>query len=477
MALRTGKEYVSGLSDGREIWLAGEQVAVAEHPALRPVIDSVAGLYDLQHDPAVQAEVSYQEAPGGPRYPIGYLIPRDREDLVTRRTGITCFAEACFGLMGRTPDNVATLVMAFASAAEFFSGHSPRFGDNIRAYYQWCRENDPFIAIASANPQVDRSRGLDDLDDPLVPLKIVRETSDGLVVKGAKMTSTLAPVTDELLVFPIPGYRKDEHAYTAGFAIPVNTPGLRIVCREPYAMSGRNRFDHPLSRFDEIDATCVFDDVLVPWDRVFFHGDPDAANSLIWATTGFQHQGHHGMIRGLAKAELMVAVAVRLAESTRSTAHLHVKEMLGEVLGLLDSARACLLLSEVDATRSRWGTFVPAASAVYTSRYQFPAACDRMAEVIRILGSGAIIAAPTAADLAPGLPHDVGRYFATGDMTGPDRIGLLKLAWELSGDAFGQRQLLYERYYGGDPVRLAAAHYQTYDKQRLEDVLLRALAG
>jgi len=100
-----------------------------------------------------------------------------------------------------------------------------------------------------------------------------------------------------------------------------------------------------------------------------------------------------------------------------------------------------------------------------------------MAEVIRILGSGAIIAAPTAADLAPGLPHDVGRYFATGDMTGPDRIGLLKLAWELSGDAFGQRQLLYERYYGGDPVRLAAAHYQTYDKQRLEDVLLRALAG
>ncbi|MFE9581500.1 4-hydroxyphenylacetate 3-hydroxylase family protein [Nocardia sp. NPDC006044] len=472
--IRTGADYLRGLRDGREVWLAGHRVPdVLAEPALAGVAHSVAQLYDLQHDPALQDVLVDQE--DGQLVPVSLAAPRDAHALRRRGAAFRATAEATFGLLGRSPDFVNTAVTAFASADAFFASVDPRFGRNIRAFHAQCRASDLFLSHATINPPADRGRSSNDQDDPYIHLRIVRETSEGVVVRGAKLIGTLVPIADEIVVFPLPKYHPGDEAYTVAFSIPVGTPGVRIVCREPFVSDPGRRVSNPLGAYDEMDATCIFDDVTVPWDRVFFYGDVDAANRLYDVTTARHHTGQHGIVRGAAKAELLVGIAIALAEMSGTNAFLHVQEMLGEVLGSLELAKAGVLAAEANAAPSAWGTHTPAIEPIMALRYHFPKLTARMIEVIQILGGGSLLGTPAEEDLRSELWPAIEPFFRGRGVSGEERVRLLKLAWDATGSAFGQRQMQYERYHSGDPVRLAAAQYFGYDTTSLLDGVGRAL--
>ncbi|HEY6737691.1 MAG TPA: 4-hydroxyphenylacetate 3-hydroxylase N-terminal domain-containing protein [Actinopolymorphaceae bacterium] len=465
MGTRSGKQYTKGIEDSREVWLAGERVAnVATHPALEGSVRSIANLFDRQLDPAHEAALTYEEPGTGERCPIAYRPPSDPADLVARRHAFKSQADATYGLMGRSPDFVATAVTAFATAADYFGQVEPDFAHHIRRYYEYCRSQDLFLAHATINPSTDRSKTSSEGENVHTHLRVSGRSSEGLRVSGAKLISTLAPIADELVIFPLPGYREGDEEFTAAFAVPIATEGLRLVCREPFGGAhGRDPFDHPLAGFDEIDATCVFDNVFVPWERVFFYGDVSLANRLYDATTARHHTGHHGITRGVAKAELLVGVAVALAESANAARFLHVQEMLGELIGYLELAKGIVLQAEADATDSAWGTLTPSMRAIQAARYHFPRMYARMVEVVQLIGAGGLLSTPTSADLAGG-PEQLEPLFRAADgSSGRDRVAMLKLAWDITGDGIGQRQLQYERYHSGDPVRLAAQEYLHFD--------------
>lgn len=477
MAIRSGQQYLDGLDDGRDVRMAGARVEnVATHPALRGPCETIAGLYDRQHDPSLHSLLTHPGSDQEDDTAIAFASPRSAEDLRRRRLAFKSTADATFGLMGRSPDFIATAVTAFAGAADYFGSLNTSFARNITNFWRFSRSNDLFLAHATINPSTNRAAGSSHSSNASTHLKVVAEESAGLRMSGAKLISTLAPIADELVVFPLPGYRDGDEAFTAAFAVPTASPGLRFVCRESLGGSAaRAPLDHPLGRYDEMDATCIFDDVLVPWDRVFFYGDVDMANRLYDATTARHHTGHHGITRGVAKAELLVAIAVALAESAQTSRFLHVQEMLGEVIGMLELARGAVLQSEEQAQLSHWGVLTPAIEPIQAVRYHFPKMCARMIEVIHIIGGGSLLAAPTFADLDDSGGERVEALFAAADGgSGRQRIGLLKLAWDASGDAFGQRQMQYERYHSGDPVRLAAQQYLAYDTERLHEIVRRA---
>lgn len=478
MTIRTGQQYVTGLSDGRQVWLAGERVLdVTKHPALAGPVASVAALYDLQHAPEWTDVLTNRDKTTGERTAVACYSPCTGSELRRRREAFKATADATFGMMGRSPDFVNTAVTTFAAAADYFGQVDPSFADNIRRYHEYCQRHDLFLAHATINPPTDRSKNSAEQSNAATHLRIVKETADGLVVRGAKMIGTMVPIADELLVFPLPRYQPGDEPYTAAFAIQTNTPGFQIVCREPFGGSGgRDAFDHPLAAYDEMDATCVFDNVVVPWERVFFRGDVELANRLYDATTARHHTGHQGVIRGLAKAELLVGIAIMLAESAKTTAFLHVQEMLGEIIGLLELARGAVLLCEEQASVSCWNMMTPHIAPIQALRYHFPRICARLVEVIQILGGGSLLCTPTLADLEAADAPKMTQFFqVAGLASARDRIQLLKLAWDASGDAFGQRQLQYERYHSGDPVRLAAQQYLSYDAVPLRDTVARAL--
>jgi 4-hydroxyphenylacetate 3-monooxygenase oxygenase component len=467
MGVRNGAEFIAGLkAHPKDVWIAGRQVGdVTSDLAFRLPVESLAGLFDQQVQPELRDIMTYQDEESGRPAGLSFLIPRSRDDLVRRRAAMQVWAEATFGLMGRSPDYLNTVLVAFVDAPEFFAQGGAKFADNVQGYYRYCRDNDLFLTHAIVNPQIDRSKSSSDQADPFIHLGVVEQTREGLVVRGAKMLATHGPTADELLVYPLPGsLRSGEEQHALAFGIPTDTPGLRFICREQFDAGMQSEWDHPLgARFEEPDAMAVFNDVLVPWERVFLHADVARGNALFAETSIQNHTGHQTAIRGLAKCQFLTGLAVALTRTVKTDGFLHVQEQLGELLGYLQLIEGAILLSEQNAETTGHGTVRPAYAPLQALRYQIPRFYERMVQVTQVLGAGGLLINPTQADLQSTIAPDIARYYRGAGVEATERIRLFKLAWDATGTQFGQRQLQYERYYAGDPVRTAATLYLKHD--------------
>ncbi|MDT7777060.1 MAG: anthranilate 3-monooxygenase / 4-hydroxyphenylacetate 3-monooxygenase [Pseudonocardiales bacterium] len=479
MTVRSGVQYLERLQKTpREVWLRGERVEdVTAHSAFRAPIQQIARLYDMQHDPAY-ADVLTRPGPNG-LVGTSFVAPTSYDDLVGRREAFRVWSEATLGLMGRSPDFLNTTVMAFAEEPGVFAQLGQRYADNVARYYEYVRDNDLFLTHALITPQTDRSRSSAEQADAFLHMGVVEETADGLVVRGARMLATLAPMADELIIYSLPGLRPGDERHAAVFAIPIETPGLRLISREPFDDGTRNRFDHPLSaHFEEADSLVVFDDVLVPWDRVFLHGSVELANKLYVETNLRQHTAHQTGVRGLVKMQFITGVAMKLAQTVKIDSFLHVQQKLGELVAATETCRALVRAAEIDHETSSSGNslrcgFLP----LQTLRMHLSASYPKAAEVLQTLGAGGLLMMPSAEDFGSEIGDDIARYFQGADgLDATQRVRLYKLAWDLCGDGFGQRAVLYERYYAGDPVRLYAMNYLGYDKTDAFRLVDRALA-
>jgi 4-hydroxyphenylacetate 3-monooxygenase oxygenase component len=479
MGVRDGQSYISRLkSHPRDVWIAGRKVGdVTADPILRRPVAAMAALYDCQTDPALHSTMTYLPDDGDGPAGVSFIIPRSHGDLVHRRKAMRVWADASFGTMGRSPDFLNTVLASFADAPEVFAECRPAFADNVKRYYRYCRDNDLFLTHTLVNPPVDRSKSASQQADPYAYLGAVEETRDGLIVRGAKMLATQGPTADEIIVYPLPfSVRPGEEKYALAFAIPADVKGLRFICREPFDQGSQSEWDHPLgTRFEEPDAVAIFDDVLVPWDRVFLYGNVALANTM-FARTGVQcHTGHQTAVRGLAKCEFMTALAVALARSVKIDGFIHVQEKLGECIGYLQLIEGAIVLAEQKAETSAHGSVRPAPEPLHALRYNIPRFYERMVQVTQVLGGGGILSNPMQADLMAAIGADIQRYYRGADRDAEAKIRLSKLAWDATGTQFGQRQLQYERYYAGDPVQTGASIYSRGDHGALLAHVERAL--
>jgi 4-hydroxyphenylacetate 3-monooxygenase len=468
MGIRTGEQLLQSLQDGRQLFIDGERVGdVTTDPRFAAAAQSLAELYQMQHDPALIDRMTFSSPSSGESVGLSFIEPRSVEDLIRRRDMVKIWMDATCGMFGRSPDFMNIFFTGFASAADEFGRHDKRFAENVRGYHAYIRENDVCLTHTLVNPQVDRSRPVEKQDKDLAA-KIVKETDAGIVIRGARMVSTLCAYAHDLLALPSTylANSKEAEPYAFGFSVPVNTPGLRFICRPSVIhQNAASVMDYPLSaRLDETDAMVVFDDVLVPWERVFIHRDPELCNGL-YNRTGIMPQiMHQFATKNLAKAEFMMGLGFAIAKSTNIDQHLHVQGMLSELIQYAEFCRACLRASEADAAPGPSGVTTPAAMPLWTIRMMFPKMFVRMCEIIQLLGAGGLVAVPSYAELQGPAAADVTTYFQAANTDAAARVKLFRLAFDAAVSSFSGRQQLYERYYSGDPVRLAGTLYGLYDK-------------
>jgi len=334
------------------------------------------------------------------------------------------------------------------------------------------------LTHAIVSPQYDRRKSPAEQEDPYLVLGKVRETDAGIVVRGARMLATHAPYCNEVLVWPFERLTPNDTAYALWFACPLNAPGLKLLSREPYG-SEEPLFDRPLSsRFDEGDCVLIFDDVLIPWDRVFVDGQTDfRLRDKGEAREGPIHIfGAQQTTRALVKAEFMYAVANGVAEAIGIDGFLHVQQMLGEMLVYVDCIKGMEKLYESQAIERDGQLFMPA-DAVTGGRDLLPHYFQRMSWILReICGAGQVMT-PSLADFnLPELRPYLDKYFrGKPGVSAVDKVKLFKLAWELASDKFGSRATIYEYYHSGDPVRNTANVHVGADKARYRDLLDRVL--
>jgi aromatic ring hydroxylase len=374
-------------------------------------------------------------------------------------------------------------VTDMAAIREVLSRREARFGDNAWQYYELCREKDLCLTHTLVDPQIDRSQGVEAQN----ALRIVRETDAGLMVSGARMLSTLAPISDELWVGPYMPRKPGEDAYAFSFSVSMAAPGLKFICREPFDL-GRSAFDRPLSsRFDEGDAVAIFDDVRVPWERVFAAGDVEIYNLIAPAAPGFMIL--QAVIRGTVKLRFFAGLACLVAQAVGRTEMPRYQEMLGELIGNVELAEGLLTATaqqvlynathpfghQEGAGRSSATTpgVIPGLGTLFGTpgrgmvgvtavRLFFPPAMAQAVDTIRMMGSSGLLMTPTEKDFAnPDLQDILPQYFRGRDMSAKDRVRVMKLAWDAVSTQFGGRQALYERFFAGDPISARMLYYGT----------------
>jgi 4-hydroxyphenylacetate 3-monooxygenase len=467
MGARSGSEFLSRLDrTQRELWYGGEKLSgsVSQHPAFRELAKTMAALYDLQLQPDLAEVMTYQSPSNNARVGLSFLQPKSKEDLKARSRMMKTWADFSGGMLGRTPDYLNSSLMAMASAAGFFAKGEHDYGANIQKYYEHVRENDLLLTHTLINPQVNRSVGPSKQSDPFIAARILEKKTEGVLVRGARMLATL-PIADEIVVFPSTVVRsgQDDLPYSMAFALPVSAKGLKFICRESFASESRT--DHPLaSRFDEQDAVVIFDDVLVPWDRVFLLEDAERANTVSEATGAIVFMAHQATVREIAKAEFILGLATLMAETIGADQFPQVQEKLSEIILIVETMKAFLRSSEEGASLNRWGVMSPDYVPLNSARNLWPRVAPTLATIVKQIGASGLMAIPPEGIMGSSERKDVEKYYQAKNTGAEERLRLFKLAWDVAGSSFGGRQDLYERFFFGDPVRMASAYYGWYDK-------------
>jgi len=484
MGARTGQQYIEALSAISQracIYLNGERVAdVTKVPVFQGPIAAVAAQYDMQHDPRYRDILTFPSPKTGEPVSTACMLPRSQADLIKQRQAFKLHTDQNFGFMGRAPHFMQAMIAGWARNQESFAVSGDEFRQNAVSYYEFIRDSDVFMTHVLINPQIDRSKASSEQEDPFIHLGKVRETDEGIIVRGAKMLGTMGPLTEELVVVPFGGIASGDHEYALTFAIPLDAPGLKLICREPFGKPGQ-QFDHPLSsRFEEIDCFAIFDDVLVPWDRVIVPGRPgseDVVNGVVRRDAGAQNATQTAS-QMLSQMELATGVALRLADSVGITGFLHVQEKLGEMILMLEMCRMTFYGAEMHAIEGADGVWNPGGLAMRSIRLLGIQMYERMTEIIRILAGGGFFQAPTEADMNnPEIRPYIDKFMRGREgFPAEERLRIFKLAWDITGEAFGMRAQQYVHFHGGDPIRLMAGIYLSYaGKDQLLETVDRAL--
>jgi anthranilate 3-monooxygenase (FAD)/4-hydroxyphenylacetate 3-monooxygenase len=482
MGIRTGKQFIDGLRDGREVWYDGRRVEdVTAFPPFASAVRELAALYDAQHV-AAQRDVLTADVPElGGRIGRAFEMPRTREQLRGKRDAYIAWAEASCGMLGRSPDFLNVMLTALAAKPRFFTELAPARAEAVVGYYRHVARNDLFLTHALLDPQLDKGRLRHQQRDPGVPLRVVDRTSTGLVVHGIKRIATAAPYADEILVWPFPPtFQPGEEPYANVFAIPMATPGLRTICRPSFARTGHPA-DHPLSsRFDEMDATVVFDHVLVPWDRVFLHENIALLNRMYRETRMRELTAHQTNARLEVKLGFLYAICVRLAEAAGLDARGDIQEALGEaavrVEVIRNTTRAAEEQAQVDADN---GILYPDLFALQAGRALGPVYYPELLALMKRLAGGGLVQLPVSlAEFDSPIGADLDRALSGAGLSGRDKTRLFKLVWDLVGTEFGARHELYEMNYAGERGALVAGVHREYSRgQHYINHLDRFLGG
>ncbi len=462
---KTGAEHIASLRDGRTVYIDGQLVPdVTTHPAFRNAVQSAGALYDFQAQPENIEMMTFKPEGSNRRVNRAWQMPRSYEEMVQRRKALQAWANVHYGFMGRSPDHVASALVGQRMGIDVFRKHSPDRAKAFADYFDYAAKSDLFLTYVIINPQAERAKDWSQQADNLVA-RIVDEDSGGITIRGAKMLGTSSILANEVLVANLQPLKPGEEDLAFSCALPINTKGIRILSRKSYKSAAVSIFDNPLSsRFDENDALIYFDDVKVPWDRLFVYRDTHMCRQQFHDTQGHSYQNYQAQIRLSVKIKFLLGLARRLTEAIGTTKIPSVSEKLGYMAAQASMVEA--MLSGMEASGSKVGEYwVPNKHFMYSAQVLTQDLYPQFVNSIRDLSGGALIMLPSSIDdfKDPMLKRIIHTTQRAAAMEPEDKVKFLKACWDAIGSEFGSRHQQYEMFYAGARFVTAGHSFRTYD--------------
>jgi len=431
--LRTADEYRASLRDGRRVFYRGQPVEdVTCHPVLAAAVEHAALDYQMAHDPRHRPLAVAPE--GYSRY---FTIPSGPEDLLHRSALIEATTRE-----GRT---LVVLVKEIGSDALFaLLTLASRLGEpyetRIRCFYEMCRNGDLAMAVAQTDVKGDRALGPANQPNPDAYLRVVERRKDGIVVRGAKMHTSVSVNANELIVLPTRAMTEEDADYAVAFAVPLNTNGLTLIASPYLAPDNRSSAEHPLSAGRKMAETVtIFDDVFIPFERVFLCGETKLAGELARGFVEFHR--FTAISYKLPLVDALVGSALLAARVNGLERIGHVRDKISWLISYAETLRAlthhaaeCASVSERVA--------VPDALLVNIAKLQFAQGLHTAFQYVQDIAGGLLVTYPGEQDLVhPEYGEALGRYLSgANDVDGRERVRVMNLISDLTTGDYGGYQ-------------------------------------
>jgi aromatic ring hydroxylase len=463
--MRDAAEYLEGLRDEREVWYRGERVPdVTAHPELGIAARHGSLDFSLAEDPD-HAELAVTD--GASTF---YHLPRNSADL--RRRSALIEASTTKG------ETLVVLLKEIGTDALFALHrvtHGTEFHQRVEAFHRYCREHDLALATAQTDVKGDRSKGPSGQSDPDLYLRIVERRADGIVVRGAKVHTSCTPNVDEIIVLPTRALAEGEEDWAVSFAVPVATKGVKLFCSD-FLHDSDDPWTHPVSaRHKMIETLTVFDDVFVPWDRVFLAGDRARAGLL--ALTFVEYHRFTAVSYKLPLLDTLVGLGLALAEANGIQRAAHVRDKLTWLVAYVETVRG---LTHLAAERARideaTGIAYPDPLTVNIAKWTFARDYGEAVKHVIDIGGGLLVTGPAGADWeSPDVRPYLEKYFV-GAVPADERLALLNLASDLLARSYAGYQAVLAVHAEGSLEAEKLMVWRSYDAQPAR-TLARRLAG
>lgn len=470
MALRTAAQFLAGLRDTREVYYRGERVAsVVDHPELGVAARHASIDYEMAENPIFRGLAVHRE--GSEEYSAYYRVPRTSQDLLSRSKLIEAGTAE-----GAT---LVLLVKEIGTDALFAlkrvlgrNGHADGI-QRVDALYRHCRNNDLAIAVAQTDVKGDRSKRPSEQSDPDMYVRVVEKRVGGIVVSGAKIHTSCTPYVDEIIVLPSRSMGSGDEPWSLAFAIPVATPGLRLYASD-YLHGTDDSFTRPISTAHKmVETLTVFDNVFVPWDRVFYVDRPDLAGAT--ALTFVEFHRFTAVSYKLPLLDALVGAAIAIAKANGIDRAGHVRDKLTWLGGYAETVRG---LTELAALRSKVenGVACPDVFTTNMAKWTFARDFHQAIETVQDLAGGLLVTGPGGKDWNAPEVRPVLEKYLSGAWPADRRMAIMNLIGDLTTRLYGGYQAVLAVHAEGSIEAEKMAMYRAYDPSRSIALAMR-LAG
>ncbi len=459
--IRTGKQYRESLRDDREVYMDGKRVLdVVTHPQFKPLIDIRARIYDLQHEAEFQDLMTFEE--DGERFPVGNQIPLEEAHWQAKRKAVDIVMKDIGGVVTRVGDETVGEMWSLADGADVLNEIDPRFADNINRHIRLAVQDDPFHVSANTDPKGDRSLKPQD-QDPDMLTHVVRETDQGIVIRGAKF-EIAASCSNQAFLKPTIANWGDASIsdYAVGCIVQMNAPGVKHICRAGFQRDGAQA-DYPLSnKFDEVDTLMILDDVLIPWEDVLFYQHTRAA-AFIRATL-HRYSALPFVQRLITYADMMIGAALWNVKQTGLEKQPAVQEKLAQLAVYREGINAHLTAAITLSERSPGGFSMPNQSLLMTGRVHAISNLPAMMHIARELCGGQICITPDVDSFRSGETGKwLDKYYTINERwQADDRRKLLSFARDLLNSGYAGHRLTFHLFAQSPPYAHLAAVYRNF---------------
>jgi aromatic ring hydroxylase len=471
MGLRTREQYLQGLRDGRFVTFKGARVAdVTTHEHLGVGARHTALDFELAEVEAHRELFTWADDEGAThsRY---FKRPENAQDLLNRREMIETST--------REGGSVVLLVKEIGTDALFALDLVSRVVDEkagteynarVAAFHRHCRDNDLTLAVAQTDVKGDRSLLPTQQEHPDYYLHIVEEREDGIVVRGAKAHTTGTPFVDEIIVLPTRAIGAEDADYAVAFAIPVNTPGVKLLASPFGAGESPSQFHSPVSsRHRLVDTLTIFDDVFVPKDRVFLQKEWQAAGFL--ANTFVEFHRFTAVSYKPPLCDLFIGAAALLADFNGIQKASHVRDKLMKLIAWTEIVRGLSRAAAFDCRITDFGLAVPNIIQTNLAKYHFAAQYHEAIGWVQDIAGGLVVTGPDEADLASAeIRPYIDRYLGGAGVNAEDRLKALNLVRDLTASDFGGYNQLLAIHAEGSIEAQKITIYRDYDLDRCKDL-------